>query len=98
MLSGLDELRIATQYRIDGKVVDDFPMTLAETERAEPVYESHPGWSEDISGCRTFEELPANARAYVDRIETLLGGPVELISIGPGRDETIARTDPFRPV
>jgi adenylosuccinate synthase len=98
VLSGLDELKIATQYRIDGKLVDEFPMTLAETERAEPVYESHPGWSEDITGCRTFEDLPATAQAYVDRIEALVGVPIELISIGPGRDETIARTDPFRPV
>jgi adenylosuccinate synthase len=73
-------------------------MTLAEIERAEPVYESHAGFSEDITGCRRYEDLPGAARAYVDRVEALAGVPVELISVGPGRDETITRTDPFRAI
>jgi adenylosuccinate synthase len=98
VLSGLDELRIATAYDVDGKISHDFPMTLGELERAEPVYETHPCWSEDITGCREFDELPATARDSVNRVEALVGVPVELISIGPGRDETIARTEPFRPV
>ena len=96
VLSGLDEIRIATSYRIGGKSTDEFPMTLSEIEGAEPVYESHPGWSEDITGCRRFEDLPRAARDYVSRVEALVGVPVELISVGPGRDETIARSDPFR--
>jgi len=95
VLSGTGEIRIATAYRIDGKVTDEFPMTLAEIERAEPLYESHEGWSEDLSGCRRFEDLPAPARAYVNRVEALVGVSIELISVGPGRDETIARTNPF---
>ncbi len=98
VLSGLHELKIATAYKVDGKLTYDFPMTLSEIERAEPVYETFPCWSEDITGCRDFESLPATARAYVDRVEALAGVPVELISVGPGRDETIARTEPFRPV
>jgi adenylosuccinate synthase len=96
VLSGQGTLKIATAYRIDGKLVHEFPMTLRELERAEPVYESHPGWREDLRGCRRYEELPAAARAYVERVEALVDIPVELISIGPGRDETIARLDPFR--
>ncbi len=99
VLSGLDEIRIATAYRVDGvdgKLTDEFPMTLAEIERAEPVYESHEGWTGDLSACRRFEELPATAQAYVQRVEALVGVPVELISVGPGRDETIARNEPFR--
>jgi adenylosuccinate synthase len=96
VLSGTGEIRIATAYRIDGKQTDEFPMTLAEIERAEPLYETHEGWTEDITGCRRFEDLPDAARRYVERIEALAGVPVELISVGPGRDETIARTDPFR--
>jgi adenylosuccinate synthase len=96
VLAGIDELRVATRYRIDGKLTDEFPMTLAEISRAEPVYESHPGWTEDLTGCRRFEDLPAAARAYVDRIEALVGVPVQLISVGAGRDETIARVDPFQ--
>jgi adenylosuccinate synthase len=98
VLSGIGDLRIATAYRVDGKLTQDFPMTLGEIERAEPVYETLTGWTEEISGCRRYEELPDAARAYVDRVEALVDVPVEIISIGPGRDETIARNDPFRPV
>jgi len=98
ILPGFDEIQIATAYRVDGKLTEDFPMTLAEIERAEPVYESLPGWSEDIRECRRFEDLPQNARGYVERVESLAGVPVEIISVGPGRDETIARDEPFRPV
>jgi adenylosuccinate synthase len=97
VLSGFEEIRVATAYRVDGKLTRDFPMTLAEIERAEPVYESHPGWTEDIRACRRFEALPEAARSYVKRVEALAGVPVELISVGPGRDATIARDEPFRP-
>jgi adenylosuccinate synthase len=95
VLSNTGEIRIATAYRIDGKVTDEFPMTLGEVARAEPIYETHEGWTEDLTGCRRFADLPAAARRYVERVEELLGVPVELISIGPNRDETIARSDPF---
>jgi adenylosuccinate synthase len=95
VLSDTGEIRIATAYRIDGKVTEEFPMTLAEIERAEPIYERHAGWSEDLTGCRRYSDLPAAARAYVERVEALVGVPVELISVGPDRDETIARSDPF---
>jgi len=95
VLSEIGEIRIATAYRIDGALRDEFPMTLAEIQRAEPVYEGHEGWGGDLTGCRTFADLPAAARRYVERVEALVGVPVQLISVGPGRDETIARTDPF---
>jgi adenylosuccinate synthase len=97
VLSGLAEVHIATAYRVGGKLTHEFPMTLAELEKAEPVYESHPGWSEPITDCRRFEDLPALAQSYVRRVESLVGVPVELISVGPGRDETIACAEPFRP-
>jgi adenylosuccinate synthase len=97
VLSGIPELRIATAYRVNGKLTQEFPMTLGEIEQAEPVYESWAGWTEDLTGCRRWEELPAAARQYVERVEALAGVPVDLISIGPNRDETIVRTDPFRP-
>ncbi|CAG0976390.1 adenylosuccinate synthase [Myxococcaceae bacterium] len=96
VLSGLPEVPIATAYRIDGKLCHEFPMTLAEVSRAEPVYERLPGWSERLSELRRFEDLPDAARRYVDRVESLVGIPVEILSIGPGRDETIVRSDPFR--
>jgi adenylosuccinate synthase len=95
VLSSTGEIKIATAYRIDGKVTEEFPMTLGEVARAEPIYETHEGWTEDLTGCRRFSDLPAAARRYVERVEELLGVPVELISIGPNRDETIARSDPF---
>ncbi len=98
VLSGMDEIKIATAYRIDGKLTHEFPMTLTEIEQAEPVYESHPGWSETLTECRSYGDLPPNARSYVERVEALAGVPVELISIGPGRDETISRAEPFRAV
>jgi adenylosuccinate synthase len=96
ILSGLQELPVATAYRIDGKLTDEFPMTLGELSRAEPVYEALPGWSADLSEARRWEDLPDAARRYVDRIEALIDVPVEMISVGPGRDATIARSDPFR--
>jgi adenylosuccinate synthase len=97
VLSGLPEVRIATAYRLNGKLIHEFPMTLGEIEQAEPVYEAHPGWSGDLTGCRHYEDLPEAARRYVQRVEALAGVPVDLLSVGPNRDETIARHDPFRP-
>jgi adenylosuccinate synthase len=95
VLSGLPEIPLATAYRIDGKLTRHFPMTLGELARAEAVYETLPGWEEDLSGVRRFEDLPENARRYLERVETLVDVPVALVSVGPGRDETIARSDPF---
>jgi len=91
ILSGLQEIPVATAWRIDGKLTNDFPMTLDEVARAEAIYEALPGWSEDISGVREYGRLPANARRYVERIEALVGVPIDVISVGPDRDQTIAR-------
>ena len=96
VLSGLTEVPVCAAYRIDGKLTHEFPMTLGEVARAEPVYEALPGWHEDLTRARRFDDLPATARRYVDRIEALVGVPIEILSIGPGRDETIVRSDPFR--
>ncbi len=95
ILSGRSEIPVATAWKIDGKLTRDFPMTLGELARAEPVYESLPGWQEDLQGVRRYEDLPDAARRYVDRIEALVDVPVALISVGPGRDETIARQELF---
>ena len=89
ILSGFKELKICTAYEIDGKVTEDFPMTLAETERAKPVYETLPGWDEDVSGLTSIEQFPTNARRYIERIEALAETPAALLSVGPGREETI---------
>jgi len=95
ILSGLPEIPVAAAWSIDGKRTAEFPMTLGEVARAEPIYESLPGWQEDLSAMREFAQLPANARRYIERIEQLAGVPVDLISVGPGRDQTLARRDPF---
>jgi len=71
------------------------PMTLEELECAEPVYETVPGWTEDISEVRDFGKLPDNTRRYIEKIERLVETPAALISVGPGRDATIARVDLF---
>ena len=96
VLSGLDEIPIVTAYEIDGKRTEEFPMTLDELARSEPLYETLPGWTEDIASVQEFDRLPDNARRYVERIETLLEVPVDLISVGPGRDETICRRPLFQ--
>jgi len=95
ILSGLAEIPVATAYRIDGKQTDEMPMTLTELARAEPVYETLPGWSEDVTQARDDAALPAAARRYVEAIENWVGVPVELLSVGPGRDQTIARGELF---
>jgi adenylosuccinate synthase len=95
ILSGLPAIPVATAWRIDGKLVHDFPMTLDEVARAEAVYEVMPGWREDITGVRTYTALPDNARRYVERIEALVGVPIDVISVGADRDQTITRRSVF---
>jgi adenylosuccinate synthase len=95
VLSGLDRVPICVAYEVDGFRVEDMPMTQTDVHHAVPVYEELPGWFEDISHCRRFEELPANAQAYVRRLEELSGARVSVIGVGPGRDQTIVRHDPL---
>jgi len=95
ILSGMGALQIATKYRIEGKLTEYFSMTLDELERAEPVYETLRGWTEDISEIRDYDALPGNTRRYIERIEQLVETPAAFISIGPGRDATISRSDLF---
>ncbi len=91
VLGGEKEIRVCTAYGIDGKDQAEFTTNTRKLAQAEPRYEAFPGWDEDISGCRHFEELPAAARDYVRVIEEMTGVPVVLIGVGPGREETISR-------
>ncbi|WP_216894292.1 adenylosuccinate synthase [Nocardia alni] len=93
VLSSLDTVPICVAYDIDGERVEQMPTTQTEFHHAKPIYEEMPGWWEDISHARTFDELPANARAYVERLEELSGARMSCIGVGPGRDETIVRHD-----
>ena len=88
VLSGLDEIRICTGYTVNGQPLEYFDPALMGA--AECVYQTLPGWPEEISGCKTYNELPKNARDYVDTVEKLLGVPVGFISVGPERTQTIA--------
>ncbi|MDD7811849.1 adenylosuccinate synthase [Mycolicibacter sinensis] len=96
VLSSLQTVPVCVGYTVDGKRTDELPMTQEEFARAVPVYEELPGWWEDISGARTFEELPANARDYVSRLEEIAGAQVSCIGVGPGREQTIVRRDVVR--
>jgi adenylosuccinate synthase len=89
VLSGLDEVRIATAYEIDGERIDRFPADAFLLEKCRPVFETLPGWAEDVSGARRLADLPANARRYVERLGELLGLPVSIVSVGPDRAQTI---------
>ena len=96
VLGGFDTIMICTEYEIDGVRTREFPAETSVLERVKPVYEEMPGWSEDISSCRTWNDLPKTAQAYFKRIEELTGVPLAIISVGPGREETIEREDPFK--
>jgi adenylosuccinate synthase len=91
VLSGLDRVPVCVGYRVNGDLVEDMPMTQTDLHHAQPVYEQLPGWWEDISACRRFEELPPAARAYVERLEHLSGARISAVGVGPGRDQTIVR-------
>ncbi|MGI5246227.1 adenylosuccinate synthase [Dactylosporangium sp. CA-139066] len=91
VLSGLEKVPICVAYEVDGKRTDEMPMTQTDFHHATPVYEELPGWWEDISEARSFEDLPVNARRYIERIEELAGTRVSIVGVGPGRDENVVR-------
>ena len=93
VLSGLKELKICTAYEIDGVRTNKFPSHVDDLRKAKPIYETLPSWSEDITGVRDLEDLPANARAYIERVGEIVGVPVEMVSVGPARDQTIPVAD-----
>ena len=93
ILSGLSEVRLCVAYRLDGARTERWPLSVEELMRAEPVYETYPGWPDDLSGLRRLADLPAEARAYVAALEARAGVPIVLVSVGPERTQTIVRGD-----
>ena len=89
ILSRFEELQVAVAYELDGERVESFPADLEVLARCQPIYETLPGWGTDISDVTAFHELPAEARSYVAFLEDLVGIPASIISVGPGRDQTI---------
>ena len=93
VLSSLEQVPICVAYEVDGDRCDEMPMTQSDLHHAKPVYVFLPGWFEDISHCRTFDALPANAQAYVRYLEDISGARISSIGVGPGRDQTIVLHD-----
>ena len=93
VLTGIGEIPICVAYDVDGKRFDEMPMTQSDFHHAVPIYETMPAWDEDITDCKTFEELPQKAQDYVLRLEELSGARFSYIGVGPGRDQTIVRHD-----
>ena len=90
----MDELKVCTQYRYDGKTTERFPSEAQTLERVEPLYETLPGWDEDISAMRHVDELPAEARDYLAFVADYLDVEVGLVSNGPRRDQIITDVEP----
>ncbi|MFF4194160.1 adenylosuccinate synthase [Nonomuraea sp. NPDC001831] len=89
ILSGLERIPVCVAYEVDGVRFDEIPMTQTDFHHAVPVYEELPGWKEDISNAKSFDDLPPNARSYVRALEEMSGAPISAIGVGPGRDQTV---------
>ena len=95
VLGGLEELKICTGYEVKGNRLNEFPASLKVLAECTPFYETLPGWSEDISTIRQFGDLPQTTKTYLKRVEDLTETPIQIVSVGPGRDETIVLKNPF---
>ena len=96
VLSTLNPVKVCVAYEEDGRRRDAMPGTIQELERCRPVFEELPGWTEDLRGARRYEELPAATRSYLQRVEELVEVPIQIISVGPDREETIVVRNPFQ--
>ena len=88
VLTGLDTVKICTAYELDGEKITEYPANLDQLRRCKPIFEELPGWTEDITGCRSLDELPENARNYLERISELCGVHIAIFSVGPDREQT----------
>ena len=95
VLSDFETIKVCTGYRYEGVMLETLPAKLEVFENCEPVYEELPGWQSDICDVRSFDQLPANAQAYVKRLEELAGCPIVMVSVGPRRDQTMQLKNPF---
>jgi len=95
VLTGFKKIPICTAYRYQGKLVSEFPASCKVMERAEPIYEELDGWEEPLDKVRSFSDLPKTAQTYVRRIEQVIGTEIILVSVGPGREQTILLKNPF---
>ena len=98
VLTGIETLKICIAYRYDGKIIEEFPASLKVLAKCEPIYEELPGWTEDITGCKSLSELPVNARHYLERVAQLTGIPLSIFSVGPDRKQTNVVVNPWRQI
>ncbi|MFO1442266.1 adenylosuccinate synthase [Bacillus sp. Bva_UNVM-123] len=96
VLTGIQKLKICVAYRYKEEVIEEYPASLKVLSECEPIYEELQGWTEDITGCRSLDELPANARHYVERVSQLVGVPLSTFSVGPDRTQTNIVRSPWR--
>ncbi len=94
VLSKLPELKVCTAYEVNGRRVTQFPSHVDDLRAVKPIYETLPGWEEEITTVRQMEDLPENARRYLARLSELVGRPVEVVSVGPDREQTIFARGP----
>ena len=92
----MDEIEACVAYDIDGKIVTDFPASIPELNRAKPVLQKFKGWKTSLRPCGSYEKLPAAAKEYVEFIEDFTGTSVGIVSVGPDRNETYNRIDPWK--
>ncbi|MFO1274379.1 MAG: adenylosuccinate synthase [Rubrivivax sp.] len=96
VLDGLPEIKVCTGYKLGGQALDILPLDADEIAQCEPVYEVLPGWADSTAGLTNWEQLPANARRYLERVQALIGAPIDMVSTGPDRVHTILLRHPFR--
>lgn len=93
VLDKFSSIKVCTGYRLNGKIIEEFPASVKDLEACDPVYHELPGWNSDTSDAREWGDLPRNAQRYIEFIESALGVPVKIVSVGPGRSKTIIKTD-----
>ena len=95
VLTGFDKIQVCTAYKMGDKIIKDFPASLEDLAKCEPIYEELEGWTEDITSVERFEDLPENAKKYVAKIEEIIGVSVDMVSVGPNRAQSIVRRNVF---
>ena len=96
VLDGLDEIKVCVGYELAGARVDILPLDADDIEACVPIYESFSGWSETTFGATAWDALPVNARRYLERVQSFIGAPIDMVSTGPDREHTILLRHPYQ--
>jgi adenylosuccinate synthase len=97
VLDGLDEIQVCVGYEMNGRSLDILPLDADDIVACRPVYETFPGWKESTAGLTQWDQLPRNARAYLERVQVCIGVPIDMVSTGPDREHTIVLRHPYKP-